>query len=66
MATQRGERLVRCIDSSSELLGNAEVAVYYLYYDSMTNEDGNFTAEVVLHPDYSDQWRALVKGSFIV
>ena len=63
--SEREKVLSRCIDSSGDLLDNASVVIYYLYYDSFTNQDGSLTAEVTLHPDYSDQWKPLVKGVIV-
>jgi hypothetical protein len=61
----REARLKECIDSSVELLGDAEVAVYYLFYDVVTEGFDAPVVEVMLHQDYSQQWSSVVRGCFV-
>jgi hypothetical protein len=62
---QREETLKECIDTSRELLGDSEVAVYYLFYDVVTEGFDEPVVQVTLDQDYSPQWRSVVKGCFV-
>ena len=59
----REKTLAKCIDSSKKLLENSSnVSIYYLYYDCFSNSDNILTGDVLLSPDYSQEWKELVKG----
>ena len=58
----REKTLAKCIDSSKKLLENSpSVAIYYLYYDCFSSNQG-LTAEVTINFDYAREWKELVKG----
>lgn len=59
----REKTLSDCIDISQKPLGNSpNIAIFYLFYDCFSNEDGSrLTAEIKFDPDYSKELVLLVK-----
>jgi hypothetical protein len=62
---EREQVILDTINDSREILGDSNVRVVYMFYDSLYNDEGKLIPEVCTHCDYDASWRELV-GDVIV
>ncbi len=62
---QREFIIAECLKNAERLLGQAELSLYYLFYDCFDRGDGKLLPEVTCSPEYDKHWREIVKACII-